>query len=128
MSSITNITELRAAILLLEIKQANEGKLLKEQFKVTYESLKPVNLIKSTISELVSAPDLKGDLLNASISHAAGYLTKKTIIGETRNPLKELAGSLIQMGVTSLVAKNAEGLKSLAIELISKIINKKKNV
>jgi hypothetical protein len=49
MEKITSVEELKKAILLLEIKQANEGALLKEQLLVTYESLKPINLIKKSL-------------------------------------------------------------------------------
>ena len=59
MGTITNITELNAAILLLENKQAQEAILLKEQFNLTYESIKPINFIRSTLKELVTAPDFK---------------------------------------------------------------------
>jgi hypothetical protein len=63
MEKITSVEELKKAILLLEIKQANEGALLKEQLMETYESLKPINLIKKSLSDLTSSPDFKGDLL-----------------------------------------------------------------
>lgn len=125
MSAITSITELRASILFLEIKQANEGRLLKEQFKVTYESLKPVNLLKHSLSNLATVPDFKGDLLNAAVSLASGYLSKKVIIGATSNPIKQLLGSLLQMGVTSLVSKNSEGIKSIALNLLNNFLTKK---
>ena len=125
MQKITTVQELRASILLLEIKQAEEAILLKEQLKETYESLRPLNLIKNTIKELSSAPDLKGDIINASLGIATGYLSKKIAIGSTHNPFKQLLGSLLQMGVTSLVTKNAEGIKSTAMNLINNIFSKK---
>ena len=125
MQKITTVQELRASILLLEAKQAEEAILLKEQLKETYESLRPINLLKNTIKELSSAPDLKGDIINASLGIASGYLSKKIAIGSTHNPFKQLLGSLLQMGVTSLVTKNAEGIKSTAMNLINNIFSKK---
>lgn len=125
MKKITTTTELRESILLLEVKQEIEGVLLKEQFKVTYESLKPINLIKKTISELTSSPDFKGDLLNATLSLSAGYLSKKLVVGTSHNPIKQLLGSLIQMGVASIVSKNTDGIKSVAMNIISHFLNKK---
>ena len=89
MQKITSISELKESIRLLEIKQANEGVLLKEQFKETYESLKLVNLIKNALKELTSMPDLKGELLKTTASLAAGYLAKKAVVGQTHNPLKQ---------------------------------------
>src|ERR1035437_8473301 len=125
MKKITSIVELRESILLLEIKQANEGRLLKEQFKTTYESLRPVNLIKNKFNELTTSPDFKGKLLNATLSLAAGYLSRKVVVGATHNPLKQLLGTLLQMGVTGLVSKNADGIKSTAMHLINAVLSKK---
>ncbi len=125
MGNITSLAELKAAIMFLEVRQINEGKLLKEQFKITYESLKPVNLLKHTISNLATAPDFKGDLLSAAISLASGYLSKKIVIGSSHNPLKQLLGNLLQMGVTGLVSKNTDGIKSLAMNLITNLLNKR---
>lgn len=125
MKKITTTTELRESILLLEVKQEIEGVLLKEQFSVTYESLKPINLIKKTLNELTSSPDFKGDLLKATLSLSAGYLSKRLVVGATVNPVKQLLGSLIQMGVTSIVSKNTDGIKSVAMNLLSHFLNKK---
>ena len=125
MKKITSTEELRESILLLEAKQAYEGALLKEQFKITYESLKPANLIKNALNELTQAPDLKADLMGTTMSLAAGYLSKKMAIGSTSNPFKQVLGTLLQMGVTSIVSKNADGIKSAAMNLMNNFFNKK---
>ena len=125
MQKITTVAELKESILLLEMKQANDVYLLKEQFKITYESLNPINLIKRKFSELITAPDLKGDILNTTLSLAAGYLSKKVVIGTTSNPLKQLLGTVLQMGVTSIVSKNSDGIKSGVMHLID-LFNKRK--
>lgn len=125
MKKISSVQELRDAIKLLEIKQAEEGVKLKEQFKTTYESLKPINLIKNALSEFTTAPDFKGEFLNTTASIAAGYLSKKAAVGSSHSPIKQLLGTLLQVGVTSIVSKNADGIKSVAKFLVSKIFNKK---
>jgi len=125
MEKITTITELRASIYLLEIKQVNEKNLLKEEFKNTFESLQPVNLIKKTLSDLTSAPDFKSGVLNTILSIGAGFISKKVIIGSTHNPLKQLLGAILQMGVTSAVSKNSEGIKTKVINLLSNFLSKK---
>lgn len=124
METITNLSELRKAIDLLEIKQKEEGLILKEQCKVTYDSLRPLNLIKSTIKDLVT-PNLTGNILDSTLSLAAGYISKKTLIGSTHNPLKQLLGTVLQMGVTSLVSKNTDGIKSVVTNIISSFLKKK---
>jgi len=46
MENIKSIAGISKAIQLLEIEQAEKGQLLREQFNLTYESLKPVNILK----------------------------------------------------------------------------------
>lgn len=124
METITNATELKKAIQLLEIKQKEEGLLLKEQCKTTYDSLRPINLIKNTLKDLVT-PDLKSNLLDSTLSLAAGYVSKKAVIGSTHNPIKQLLGTVLQMGVTSIVSKNTDSIKSIAATIISSFLKKK---
>lgn len=126
MKDISSLVELKESIILLEIRQAYEGQLLKEQFKITYQNLRPVNLIKNTFKELVAAPDFKGNLVDTALSIAAGYLSKKVMVGSTINPIKQLLGTVLQIGVTGIVAKNSEGIKSTAMNLIQHFINKRK--
>jgi hypothetical protein len=125
MKKITSVVELKEAISLLEIKRDKEEQLLKEQLKTTYENLKPINLIKNKFNELISAPDLKANVLKSVLSVAAGYLTNKVAVGSTHNPLKKLLGVLLQMGVTSLVASNADEIKKTATDLINTFFNEK---
>ncbi|OFY84196.1 MAG: hypothetical protein A3F72_14300 [Bacteroidetes bacterium RIFCSPLOWO2_12_FULL_35_15] len=127
MRKITSTTELREAIFLLETKQANEARLLKEQFMITYESFKPVNLIKNSINELITSPQLKGNILNTTIGLAAGYLSKRVAVGSTHNPLKQLLGTFLQFGVTNIVSKNTDGIKSTVMSLISNFLNKNRS-
>ena len=70
--------------------------------------------------------DLKGDLVNATLGLATGYLSKKAVIGSTHNPLKQLFGILIQVVVSKVVSKNADGIKSGVSHLITSFLRKKK--
>ena len=56
------ISSLKDSIRLLEIKRAEEGAILKKQFSATIESLRPINLLKSTFSEITSSVSLKSNL------------------------------------------------------------------
>lgn len=125
MGTIRSIEELNSAILLLEDEQAQEEILLKEQLEIAYESLKPVNLIKSTFKELVTAPDFKDDLFNTSLGLASGYFSKIIAVGSTNNPFKRILGNLLQMGVTSLVSKNADDIRAKIMDIISSFFEQK---
>jgi len=52
MEPIKTQHELRAAILRLEYQQSEEGRALKEQFHLAYNSVKPANIILNTIKDL----------------------------------------------------------------------------
>ena len=125
MKSITTSEELRAAIVELELQQAAELILLKEQYYKTKEGFKLINLIKSKFKETISDPDLKTDALNAAIGFTSGILAKKLMIGKTINPFKKLLGIVVEMAVASSVTKNADGIKSAGSSILNKLFSKK---
>jgi hypothetical protein len=102
----TNETDaLKDAIAVLQHKQAAELQLLKEQFHITYESLKPVNLIKKGFKDITESPGIKNTLINNAIGLATGFLSKKVLIGASHNPIKRLLGTILEFAVASVVAK-----------------------
>ncbi len=127
MQNITTVTELRHAIKELEEKQAVEWPLLKEQFFTTYESFKLINVLKHTIKEAISAPDLKNNVINTAIGLTTGILARKTLIGKTYNPLKKLAGVILEMTVANKIANNGDKIKSLGGIVFNKILHFRSN-
>lgn len=124
MQKINSAAALREAILQLEIRHAEEGRLLKKQFHLAYESVKPINLIKNAFKEVVSSGDLKENILNTTIGLAAGYLSKLLFVNVSHSPLRKMLGIALQFGVTKLVVKNPEGVKSLGNALLNKVKSK----
>lgn len=125
MQKITTAVDLKKTIQQLEIRQTNELLSLKEELHIIHENLKPANLVKNTFRELTTAPEFKGNILDVALSLAAGYLSKKVVIGSTHNPLKQVLGTILQMGVTTMVSKNTDGIKSITAKLISSVFSKK---
>ncbi len=113
---------LNEKILQKEFELAEERVLLKDRFRLTMESLKPINLIKNTLS----SPGLQHGLLDAAIGMTTGYLAKKTIVRSSHNPLVKLTGSIFQIVVTSLVAKNPNVIKLIGGTILKKIFSMKK--
>jgi hypothetical protein len=122
MEKINTESELRAAIVRLETTQAAEGKILKEQFHLTYESIKPINLIKSTLKEATASMEVKDSLLNISVGLAAGFFSKKLFEGVSHEPLRKLLGSALMLGITTTIAKNPEAVKAAGLGIM-KIIS-----
>jgi len=125
MDNLDSIDKLKQAIALAEKQQAIDKDLLQEQFKITYANLSPANLIINTFNELTHSEEFKEDILDTAIGLATGYLSKKVIIGNTNNPIKNLFGVVLQMAVTNLVTNHSETIKSTIMLLINKISNKK---
>lgn len=123
MKNITSIDELRESILLLEMKQANDWCLLKEEFHTTYESLKPMNMIKNTFKDMASTPNLKTGVVNSLIGLATGFIAKKVFLGNSHNPITKILGIVLEIAVANKVSKNADGIKLAGSSILKKIIN-----
>ncbi len=124
MKKNTPLEDLKATILLLENQQKEEIQLLKKELSNVHENLKPINFLRNTLHEILHAPDVKDDLLNALFALVAGYFSKKISVGDTENPLKAFLGSLLQFGVTGVVAEHIERIKSFAKYAYSLIFKK----
>lgn len=125
MQTINNIADLKDAIQLLEVEQAANGQILKEQFYLTYESLKPVNLFKSTLSEAASSPFMLDNVISTLVGLSTGYLSRKIVVGASGNVFRKLIGSVLQLGVTNTVRQNPETVKSIGQFLFQQIFRKK---
>lgn len=122
MQKITSVVELRNAISLLEKKKADDSLILKQDIHNALESLKPVNIIKSTFTDLASSQEVRDNILSTALGMTAGFLSKRLIVGATNNPFKKMFGSIIQMGISKIVSKKSEGK---GISFIKKIFNKR---
>jgi len=125
MNNITTAKQLDNYIAALELKKASQQLELKQTIKEKVEALKPANLLKNAWEHVVSSPEIKDNVIDNSIGLAAGFVSKKILVGNTRNPIKRLLGSLAQFGITNLVAHNPGPIKNLGINLFKMIVRKK---
>jgi hypothetical protein len=109
------------AISLLRTKRAQELILLRDQFHITFESLKPINLLKRTFIETASSTEIKEDMLNNAIGITTGYLSKAILIGASVNPVKKIVGALLQFTIATLVSKNPDSIKSVGRNILNRI-------
>lgn len=126
MQNITTVAELKNAIQLLKEEQTVKEQLLKEQFYITYESLKPINLLKSTFKDLSSSPYMIENIVGSAVGLATGYVSKKIVVGSSANIIRKLIGSVLQFGVTNLVAQHPDAIKSISQYIIQHVFTKKK--
>ncbi|MBK7683023.1 MAG: hypothetical protein KA347_12150 [Bacteroidia bacterium] len=98
----------------LEKKQEAELLELKQSLRDKYESLKPINIIKRTFSQLTSSDDVKNSIVSEIAGITAGALSSKLLFGKSKNPLKVIGGLLFQFLVATYVSK-----KEISIDKIT---------
>jgi hypothetical protein len=125
MKKPSSTVRLYEVIQLLEAERAIKGQVLKEQFLVTYESLKPINLIKSTLKEIAASPILGDNVLGSVMGLATGYLSKKIVMGGSANIFRKLLGSVLQFGVANTVSRHPEAIRLIG-QYIMQYIRRKK--
>ncbi|WP_163397696.1 hypothetical protein [Flavobacterium fluviatile] len=108
METIYTIDSLNQRIKLLEEQQDREWCDIKDEIDEIKENLKPLNLIRNTLQEVNEAVGFKSDLAQSAISIGIGYLAKKLVVGKTDSTFKNILGSVLQLAVTTLVAKPAD--------------------
>ena len=112
MQYITTEQELREAILQLERRQAEEGKILKEQFLTTYASFQPANILRSLFRGGNPSKDTGPEVLSTLVGLIAGNLSRTFVEGVTKRPFKAIVGNAVMLGITNAVARNPEVVAS----------------
>ncbi len=125
MQNITSTAGLKEAIQLLEAEKAANRKLLKEQFVNTYESFKPASLLRSTLHDIYSSPNLIENILGTALGLGAGYLSRSILPGVTAMRFGKLLSPVLQLGVTNFVSKQSGNLRSLGEVMLLRIFRKK---
>jgi len=123
MEKIKNTEELKTAIQLLENEKLIKEILIKQQVITLCESLKPINILKDTLKDAHSDPELKTTVINNALGFVSGAAIRKIVMGKSHNHLRNLVGMVLER----LVERNAEGIKTVADNILEKIINYRKN-
>lgn len=124
---IKNSADLKAAIVELEHRKVKEKQELVNNFHAITESLKPVNLIKSTFQKVRESDGISGNILKATVGLGVGLLSKKFLIGKSTGVIKTLLGSAIKMGIAGLVAKNSDHIKASGSRFFKNLFSGKKH-
>jgi len=103
--SVFDVDSLNQMIRETKIQQDLDWIAIKDEITEIKENIKPLNLIRNTVEEINEAVGFKGDLAKSAISIGIGFLAKKLVVGKTDSTFKNIFGSIIQLAVTTLVAK-----------------------
>ena len=124
---IKNADDLKAAISELKAREIREKLELKNNFHQFTESIKPGNLIRSSLHKVTSNPSgIAGSVIKASIGFGVGMLSKKLLVGRSTSLVKKLAGQAVKLGVTGLIARKSDQIKYAGLKFLTNIIGKKK--
>jgi hypothetical protein len=127
MSKEFTAESLKEAIQLLEIKQAESEKQLRIELLNVYENLKPINILKNIARDAASSETLKHDAANTMASLMSGFISKKIIVGKSKNPFLKLIGIGVQLGMTTLVSKNYKIIKDYVSNYINQFLENKES-
>lgn len=126
MKNLNASEQLKERIRFLEIRQSEQIQGLKEELNASFESLKPTNFVKNIFHELFSPPDGKNDIVNSIVGMISGFVTRKVLVGHSKNPLKKLAASVAQIALSNGLAKNADNIIDKGVNIFKKIFPFKK--
>ena len=123
---IKDSKDLKAAIISLEHESLTLETAIAGDFHNITESLRPSNILKKVIGGVKSDEDLQTTLMDSVIGLVAGFLTKKIVVGKSKNIFTNAIGNIIELIITSVVAKNSDSIKHLVSSLFKKILAAKK--
>lgn len=106
MQEIKNVLQLEEAIQLLQLQRKEEEIALKEEFKLIFEKIQPINIIQDTVNELVDSKSLQTDVIDLGVGTATGFAIRKLIIGESKNPIAQVVGRMIEQTVSQKIISN----------------------
>jgi hypothetical protein len=89
----------------LKIKRAKEFIELKQQYFIVHNSFTITNIVQQGVTEFYNTATNKDNLFTTITSLIGGYLTKKMVVGESKNPFKQILGYGVQFAVTKLLSK-----------------------
>jgi hypothetical protein len=123
---INSSEELQAAIRHLEYQEKiNKSKLI-DQFHKTHESLKPINILKSSLGKIVKSPAAVHNVVNTAVGLGTGLLSK-SLVGKSTGIAKRLLITGLELATVGLVSKNSQSIKSRGLNLLGKIFKSKKS-
>ena len=102
---------LNELIIAEELKYAIDLKQLKDQFTAAYDSVRPINIVKSLFHEVTASPEIKSDFISNAIGLGTGFITKTLLLGFSNNPIKKALGTVFEFAVATVVTKHSDKIK-----------------
>jgi len=108
MNKLSPIEEINQRIGLKEFQLQVEKEALIDEIMAAAESLRPLNLIKQRIKNVLGDSSPMKGVMNEAMGYLGGILAKNIFVGKSDSILREIEGAILQMIVSSKVTSNAE--------------------
>jgi len=118
---VNSTATLQSAIDQLQLQCEEKKTIMRLQFVEVVESIKPVNLLRSTVKDIAETPGIAKAAIGTTIAIGAGVLSKKIIVGKSANIFKKIMGGIVEFTVANGIANNAELITDSGIALLKKI-------
>ncbi len=105
MKTTNQKTQLAIKIAFLKSKQGEEFSKLKNQYHLTIDSYKPFNLLKNSIQEAITSPNLKTNLISGTVGIGINYLSKKILNQNAINTKKTVFNKILNFVVTNFIGR-----------------------
>lgn len=108
LEKIANTTHLNTAIERLESRREMQEEELKVKYHEVLVSLKPGNILRSTLQEVRESTPLKNNLLKLAVGLGAGYFSRKMVVTQSAGIAKKALGAVLQYGITNFIARKPD--------------------
>ena len=89
----------------LQTKQSTDLENLKTQYQMTIASFKTVNLIKTSLQEIITTPNLTSNLIGGTLGMGTGYLLKNILTDSDKSPIKKILGKVVKLALKRWVGR-----------------------
>jgi hypothetical protein len=125
MREISSMLDLRNIILQLESRQVLQEQQLIEHFHDAYISMKPINIIKRTLKEVIASHEIQDDLINISANFAADFISKQITKGAPESYIKKYSGKFAHYCITTIVTNKSDTIRIIGECFIKSFFTKK---
>ena len=132
LNTIHSSDDLKDAILRLENQRREQAVAIRSQV----QRMRPVNIIKNTFGDMRQSlhdgtgplPALRDNVISTSLGMTIGWLIKKLFIAGSRNPIRLLLGTVLQITLVNAMAKRPDAVRTLALNLFRVLVIKRRQM
>ncbi|MBX2926000.1 MAG: hypothetical protein KF746_27645 [Chitinophagaceae bacterium] len=119
MKNTFTVKDIKERIALLEEQTQIMEATLRDKAQETYNSFRPMNILKNTVHSISSSPQLKRDIFSTVVNLGMGYLGTRLLMGKG-GLAKKAAGAALQLGAGNGISKKVTIWKKFISGFFSK--------